>query len=170
MIGTIQQANKSKSGKTLSLQIDGVWYTSKNWELEQAVNRRVIFEPSEQTLPDGSSIKWLNDYVFEDAATTPAAAAMDQAMAGQPLTPPVAAYRDVTKAIQSRPDMPQDMPLGQPPVAPQPQIPTKDRDASIVAQALTKACTAPGDDVELVWSRYTSIYHKYMGWDPSVPF
>ena len=83
MIGTIQQANKSKSGKTLSIQVDGTWYTSKNWELEQAVNRRIIFDPSTQTFPDGASIQWLNDYVFEDASGTPAAQAMDQAMVDQ---------------------------------------------------------------------------------------
>lgn len=83
MIGTIQQANKSKSGKTLSIQINNVWYTSKNWELEQAVNRRVIFEPSTQTFPDGASIQWLNDYVFEDASGTPSARAMDDLTARQ---------------------------------------------------------------------------------------
>jgi len=83
MIGTIQQANKSKSGKTLSIQVDSAWYSSKEWELEQAVGKRVIFEPSTQTFPDGGSIQWLNDYVFEDASTTPSGQAMDAAMAGQ---------------------------------------------------------------------------------------
>ena len=81
MLGTIQQANKSKSGKTISVQVDGAWYTSKNWELEQCVGKRIIFEPSSQTFPDGSSIQWLNDYVFEDASTTPSGQAFDAAMA-----------------------------------------------------------------------------------------
>ena len=115
MIGTIQQANKSKSGKTLSIQIDNVWYTSKNWELEQAVNRRVIFEPSTQTFPDGASIQWLNDYVFENASGGPAAQAMDAAMAGQGvpqgLTPRVVPNKDsligalaLTKSITGQPE------------------------------------------------------------------
>ena len=81
MIGQIQQAKKSKSLKTLSVQIEGVWYTSKNWELEQAVNRRIIFEPSRQDFQDGGHCLWLNDYVFEDQQTTPAGKAMDQAQA-----------------------------------------------------------------------------------------
>ncbi len=154
MIGTIQQANKSKSGKTLSIQVDGQWYTSKNWELEQAIGKRIIFEPSVQAFPDGGSCQWLNDYTFEDAVTTPAAQAMDAAMQNNPHgasqamppTPPASSYE-----------------------APR-ETPVKDRDASIVAQALTKSCTAPGDDIELVWSRYTAFYQKYMGWDSTCPF
>lgn len=82
MIGTIQQANKSKSGKTLSIQVEGTWYTTKNWELEQSINRRIIFDPSTQNFPDGASIQWLNDYVFEDQSNTPASQAMDKAMEG----------------------------------------------------------------------------------------
>ncbi len=111
MIGTIQQANKSKSGKTLSIQINNVWYTSKNWELEQSVGRTVIFEPATQTFPDGASIQWLNDYVFEDQSTTPAGMAMDAAMARQPA----------------------------PAQAPQRAVPNKD--SLIGAMALSKCCT-----------------------------
>ncbi len=81
MIGAIQQTKKSNTGKTLGVLVDGSWYTSKNWELEQAVGKRIIFEPSTQTLPAGATIQWLNDYVFEDQPTTPAAQAMDTAMA-----------------------------------------------------------------------------------------
>lgn len=35
-----------------------------------------------------------------------------------------------------------------------------DRDASIVAQALTKACTTPGDDPVKVWATYCTLYRK----------
>ena len=83
MIGTIQQANKSKSGKTLSIQINNQWFTSKNWELEQSVGKTIIFEPSTQSFPDGASIQWLNEYVFEDAQTTPSSQAMAKAMVDQ---------------------------------------------------------------------------------------
>ena len=152
MIGTIQAARKSKSGQTLSIQIEGVWYTSKNWELEQAVNRRVIFEPSVQSFPDGGSCTWLNDYVFEDAQTTPAAAAMNAAMAshdtqamqqGAP-TPPVAAY--------------------EPPGAPQ----TANKDSVIGAMALCKCCV-PGTP-EQVFSNFVFLYNKLNSWDSSTPF
>lgn len=91
MIGAITAAQKSKSLKTLSVQINGTWYTTKSWELEQALGRRVIFEPSIQSFPDGGSCTWLNDYVFEDVSSGPAAQAMDAAMAAGP-TPPAASY------------------------------------------------------------------------------
>ena len=82
MIGTITQAKRSKSGQTLSVQVDGKWYTSKNWELEQAVNRRIIFEPSHSPASGNfPAMNWLNDYVFEDQSSTPAGKAMDQAQA-----------------------------------------------------------------------------------------
>lgn len=119
MIGTIQQANKSKSGKTLSIQVDGVWYTSKNWELEQASGRRVIFEPSTQMFPDGGSCQWLNDYVFEDQSTMPATQAVDARMA-QPQAGLVQA-------------------------GPQRAIPVKD--SVIGALALTKSITGTPDQV-----------------------
>jgi len=145
MIGTIQQANKSKSGKTLSIQVDGVWYTSKNWELEQAVGKRIVFEASHQTFPDGSSIQWLNDYVFEDASTTPSAQAFDRAMDADTQNNPHGA--------------PQAMPRGQRAVT--------NKDALIGALALTKSITG---SPEQVWESFVYFYHKMDNFDPSVPF
>ena len=81
MIGAIESANKSKSGKTLSVKVAGAYYSSKNWELESMVGKEVTFEPSPQNFPDGTSIQWLNEYSVSGAAPTPAAAAMDQAVA-----------------------------------------------------------------------------------------
>ena len=37
MQGIIQQARPSKSGKTLSVQINNIWYTTKSSEFEQMV-------------------------------------------------------------------------------------------------------------------------------------
>jgi hypothetical protein len=119
MIGTIQQANKSKSGKTLSVQVDGTWYSSKEWELEQLVGRRIIFEPSTQSFPDGS-IQWLNDYTFEDASTTPSAQAFDAAH-----TAPVAG----------------------PALRPTPPATQVNKDALIGALALTKSITGQKEQV-----------------------
>ena len=141
MIGTIQQANKSKSGKTLSIQIDNVWYSSKNWELEQAVNRRVIFEPS-TSLYQGETIRWLNDYVFEDAASGPAAAAMDAAMA-------------------------QAVPQGLVPASQERQRVTPNKDSLIGALALTKSVTGTNEEI---WAAFVYFYHKMETFDPSMPF
>ena len=136
MIGMINKANKSKSGKTLSIQVDNVWYTSKNWELEFAAGRRIIFEPSTQNFPDGGSCQWLNDYVFEDQSGTPAAQAMDQAMAQGP-TAGAAQVGVHTEGLRQR-------------VQP-------NKDALIGALALTKSITGQPDKV---WDAFVYFYHK----------
>ncbi len=153
MLGTIQQANKSKSGKTLSIQIEGQWYTSKCWELEQSVGKRLIFEPSIQTFPDGGSCSWLNDYVWEDASNTPSGQAMDAAMAQHPNAPP------------SPPPMGQPAPqaTGAPVTTAQPN-----KDAVIGAMALCKCCT-PGTP-EQAFSNFVFLYHKLNSWDSNIPF
>ncbi len=156
MIGIIQQANKSKSGKTLSIQIENVWYTSKNWELEQSVGRTVIFDPSAQSFPDGSSIQWLNDYVFEDQATTPSGQAMERALARS--EPPAESYQD--QAAQAG-GAPQTAARG-------PQAASQvNKDSLIGALALTKSITAPK---EQVWEAFVYFYHKMENFDPSIPF
>jgi hypothetical protein len=154
MIGTIQQANKSKSGKTLSVQVDGTWYSSKEWELEQAVGRRVIFEPSTQNFPDGGSIQWLNDYVFEDASTTPAGMAMDERMA----------QGHAAGAAQGV------MPQGQTTAAiaqAQAHRTLPNKDSLIGALALTKSISG---QPEQVWEAFVYFYHKMESFDPSLPF
>ena len=148
MIGTIQQANKSKSGKTLSIQVDNVWYTSKNWELEQAAGKRIIFEPSTQNFPDGNSIQWLNDYVFEDQSTMPASQAVDARMIAPQASPP-----GFTQ------------PAGLSQAGAQRAIPVKD--SVIGALALTKSITG---QPEQVWEAFVYFYHKMESFDPSVPF
>ncbi len=83
MIGIIESAQASKSGKTLSVKLGGNYYSSKNWELQNMVGKEIIFEPSPQNFPDGSSIQWLNDYQPSNAQTTPAGEAMERAMSSQ---------------------------------------------------------------------------------------
>ncbi len=150
MIGTIQQVNKSQSGKTVGAQVDGKWYSTKHWDWltdSTILNRRIIFEPS-QTEFRGQIIWWINDYQFEDVSNTPSSQAMDQALAAGP-TPPVEAYQDAPHPL--------DVPA---------QAPTVDLSGSIVAQALTKACTGPGEPVTDVWIKYTTLYQSYMNWKP----
>jgi hypothetical protein len=157
MRGKIDQVKDSTSGKTLSVLIGNQWYSSKSWEFRQMVGQTIEFEPSTSEW-QGKTMHWINDYgVVQPTAADAMAAAMPQNI---PPTPPVEAYQEHQTAAGHIPQ--------QPPAAPQTAL--KDRDASIVAQALTKACTAPGDDPELVWSRYTTFYYKYVGWDCSVPF
>ncbi len=152
MIGTIQKANKSKSGKTISIQVDGTWYTSKNWELESAINRRIIFEPSPQTFPDGTTIQWLNDYVFEDQSSTPAAQAMDEAMQVRTNAVPI--------------DDSQPPPMGN--AAPLQNRPAQvNKDALIGALALTKSITG---QKEQVWEAFRWFYHKMDTFDPTEPY
>lgn len=150
MIGMIQKANKSKSGKTLSIQVDDVWYTSKNWELEFAAGRRIIFEPSTQNFPDGGSCEWLNDYVFEDAQTTPAAQAFNQAHQDQPPPlgqpgPPTATPEQVRAQAQAHRTQP-------------------NKGALIGALALTKSITG---QKEQVWEAFLYFYHKMDNFDPT---
>ena len=144
MIGTIQQANKSKSGKTLSVQVDNTWYSSKEWELQQAVGKRIIFEPSTQTFPDGGSIQWLNDYTFEDASTTPAGQAMDRAMASQTIPSDT-----IPPGIHIR------------------AAATPNKDSLIGALALTKSITGQPSEV---WEAFVYFYHKMEAFDPTIPY
>lgn len=142
--GIIQQAKPSKSGKTLSVQINGQWLTTKHFEIQNMVGQQITFKTSEQPFPDGNSITWLNDYTVAGASTTSADQAFDAAYAQH-------------KAEQS-PPVPQ--------AAPKPQMDTQ---ASIVAQALTKACTDSSVAKEAVWVRYQFFYNKAKAWDGSVP-
>ena len=148
MIGTIQAAQDSKSGKTLSVQIEGQWYSTKSWELREMIGQTIDFQSSTSEF-NGTTMHWLNDYKSQ---TTPAAAAMNAAMAshdtqamqqGAP-TPPVAAY--------------------EPPGAPQ----TANKDSVIGAMALCKCCV-PGTP-EQVFSNFVFLYNKLNSWDSSTPF
>ena len=141
MIGQIQATNQSQSGKTIGVQINGTWYSSKNWELAQNVGKTIIFEPSTSTF-NGQEMHWLNDYVFEDASGTPAAAAMDAAMA-------------------------QEVPKGLAPASQERQRVTPNKDSLIGALALTKSVTGTNEEI---WTAFVYFYHKMETFDPSEPF
>ena len=132
MIGRIDEARQSKSGKTLGVKVGGQWYSTKHWELENMIGQEITFQTSSSEF-NGKTMHWLNDYTVQGASNTPAAQAFDQAYQQAP-------------------------PMGAPA-----QAPVRDRDASIIAQALTKACTGPGDSVELVWKRYSEFYDLALG-------
>lgn len=149
MIGTIQAVKRSQSQKTLSVQVDGAWYSSKNWEWEtdpRIVGKRIIFEPSVQVFLGGGSCTWLNDYVFEEGGTTPADQAMSQAMAGR-------------HGLNEQ---------GYPEGSAAPMASKPNKDSVIGAMGLCKCCT-PGTP-EQVFENFQLLYHKLENWDSSVPF
>lgn len=84
MIGQIQAAQQSKSGKTLRVQINNVWYSTKAPELANMVGQEIVFEASRQDFPDGGHCDWLNDYQPSNQSTTPAGQAMSTAMQTNP--------------------------------------------------------------------------------------
>lgn len=132
--GIIEATKPSQSGKTLGVLIGGKWYSTKAPELANMVGQMITFETSRQYFPQGGSCHWLNDYTVVGQAGNAADAAFQQAHAqNQGQTAP----QNVSQAAQG---------------------PFQDRNASIVAQALTKACTVPGDAVEVVWGRFRRFY------------
>lgn len=99
------------------------------------IGKDITFEPTSSEW-QGNTMWWINEYQESGAALGPADQAMQQAMQNNPAP-------------------------AQPPTnGSAPQI---DRDASIVAQALTKSVThATAADA---WSTYTMLYAKYKQWD-----
>jgi len=152
MQGQIQQARPSKSGKTLSVQINNIWYTTKSPELEQMVGQAITFESSVQSFNDGGSCTWLNDYTIDNAPAlpTPSGQAFDQAMQQAP--------------TQYGPGQPPPMGSPQPPQASSQAV---NKDALIGALALTKSVSG---SKEQVWEGFVYFYHKMKTFDPSVPY
>ena len=65
-IGAIQAANDSKSGKTLSVQVNGQWYSCKDFSLRDHIGVSITFESTGSEYPKGSGtmMYWINDYKF----------------------------------------------------------------------------------------------------------
>jgi hypothetical protein len=77
MRGVIEQARHSKSGKSLSVLIQNVWYTTKHFLLETKVGQEIVFDPKEITMGDGAKLQTIQAYTLANdtsAAPTPAAA------------------------------------------------------------------------------------------------
>ena len=69
MIGRIEKANRSTSGKSLGVLVKGKWFITKNWELEQMVGKTIEFYPSE-TSYQGKPQFWINEYVETEEGAT----------------------------------------------------------------------------------------------------
>ena len=93
MRGQIAAVKRSKSGLTLGVKFENYdqWYTTKAWELENAIGKSIDFDPSEQLFTGGGSCWWLNDYTWADGAAPPPPV---HAPPPGPPTPPVSAYQD----------------------------------------------------------------------------
>jgi len=152
MQGQIESASKSKSGKVVNVKIGGQFYITKNWEFQNMVGQSITFDPSPSK--DGQTT-WINEYGVVGQSGTASAQVFDQAHAqnqpppmGQP-APPVQVGPNATGA---------DVMTS----APQPSV--VNREASIIAQALTKAvtCANAGE----AWECYVYLYYKVLEWNP----
>jgi hypothetical protein len=65
--GRIQSTKPSQSGKTLGVQIDGTWYSSKNFDLQNYAGKEIVADTSESEYK-GQTIRWINSYTLVDGA------------------------------------------------------------------------------------------------------
>ena len=83
MQGIIQAANASKSGKTLRVQVNGQWYSTKHWELQNLIGQEITAQVSQSDF-QGTPMHWLNDYTVVGQGGNTADAAFQAAYAQQP--------------------------------------------------------------------------------------
>jgi hypothetical protein len=135
--GIVADARMSQSGKTLGLKIGERWMQTKNFALQNAIGREIEYDVGTSEW-NGKVMYWANDAELES----------DSVPRGTSQPPTGVGSATSSSVAPTNPA-------------------ARDRDASIIAQALTKACTAPGDDVEVVWTRYCSFYEKALKGDTS---
>jgi hypothetical protein len=82
--GNIANAEMAKSGKSVRLNINDKWFSSKHFELMQKVGQVITFTPSATEYPSGSGkmYYWVNDYTEGVVG----AATASSAQAPQPTT------------------------------------------------------------------------------------
>jgi hypothetical protein len=139
--GVIEHAKMSQSGKSLGIKVNGNWYSTREFQWQGQVGANISFIARPQYFDGGGSITWANDIVLSDAPGPQSSAPPPQPQAPSPAAQGYAPPANYTGAAQTSPA-------------------GRDRDASIIAQALTKACTSPGDDVDRVWAVYCAFYFK----------
>ena len=88
MRGIIEQARHSKSGKSLSVLIQNVWYTTKHFGLESKVGQEIVFDPKPITMGDGTVIQTIPSYTLASEGTAPTPAAAPPARPVQASPPP----------------------------------------------------------------------------------
>ena len=92
MQGVIHQVQPSKSGKTLSVTVEGNRFSAKlNSGLQGCAGKTITFDPTEQKLDDGGVIRWINEFTLSGggapAASTAAPAATNAPHGMSPYQP-----------------------------------------------------------------------------------
>ena len=83
--GRIEEARKSQSGKTLGVKINGKWYSTKLWEMENMVGETITITDHSMQEWNGKTIHWLNEYeVSTDQVPGVAASAAREHNRGRP--------------------------------------------------------------------------------------
>lgn len=73
MQGTIHQVQPSKSGKSLSVVVDGKRYQAKNGSgLLGKAGQVITFDPQEQKFDNGDVIYWINEFTLSGGQAAPA--------------------------------------------------------------------------------------------------
>ena len=140
--GVIEHAKMSQSGKSLGIKVNGNWYSTREFHWQGQVGANVSFIARPQYFDGGGSITWANDIVLSGAPGPQSSAPPPQPQAPSPQAQGYSPPANYTGTSQTAPS------------------PDRDRDASIIAQALTKAITKPGDSVATVWKNYCELYSK----------
>jgi len=142
MQGQLQVVQNNKKNTSLRVQIDGQWFSAKfSTGLKPAdVGQHITATLDDNEFPPGSGVMWINEYQFQGTSGTPAAQAMDTAMADQE----AAAQAALTR---------------------QRVVPNKD--SLIGALALVKSIRG---QKEQVWEAFRWFYHKMDTFDPSDPY
>ena len=59
--GAIQSAEEGRSGNSLRVNINGQWFSSKNWDLKDMVGQVITFTPSSSEFR-GKTYYWVNEF------------------------------------------------------------------------------------------------------------
>ena len=73
MRGIVTAIKASKSGKSMGVNINDIWYSCKDFRIEAMKDTEIEFTSSVQEFPDGGSINWINDYKPVSGVTNGAA-------------------------------------------------------------------------------------------------
>ena len=130
----------SQSGKSLGIKVGGNWYSTREFNWQGQVGANISFIARPQYFDGGGSITWANDIVLANAPGPQSSAPPPQPQAPSPQAQGYSPPANYTGASQTAPSS------------------GRDRDASIIAQALTKAITKPGDSVATVLKHYSELY------------
>jgi hypothetical protein len=105
--GAISAIEDSKSGKALRVQVNGQWFSSKDFGIRDQVGQVITFTPSSSEYR-GKTYYWINDYNVGTTGTTttrangsPAPVADANAMAFLPMTSNLVAHAIAAGLVQS---------------------------------------------------------------------